>query len=77
MSIFQKKRLNFSKKDQFFDKNVYLIYEKMGRHGVAGRLLILVLGGTQNMTSYEIAMLVIAVLSLIVNAIALFTKSKE
>ena len=29
------------------------------------------------MTSYEIAMLVIAILSLIVNAIALFTKSKE
>ena len=39
--------------------------------------LFLESGGTRNMTSYEIAMLAIAVLSLIVNAVALFNTLKE
>lgn len=51
----------------------------MERHDKwVGRLLILKkLGGPRNMTSYDVAMFVIAILSLIVNAVALFQNMKK
>ncbi len=43
----------------------------------AGCLLIIYFRRPANMTSYEIAMLAIAILSLIVNAVALFKQTKK
>lgn len=55
----------------------FTIYLTMESVAGVGCLLILILGGPQNMSRYELAMLVIAFLTLIVNAVALFKQMKE
>ena len=68
-----------SKNQKSFTLTKQCFYNTLDKNAMAkaGCLLIIYFRRPANMTSYEIAMLAIAILSLIVNAVALFKQTKK